>query len=290
MYSEAAIDFQRSLSFLGGVVYEPFDQFTIAVSGRRYARDFQSIHGNAFGESQAHIGNESGVYTGIRWKILKPLAISAYVDRYSFPYPSSTLKTPANGSDYLLSVYYQAARHHEISFRLRNKLSPVSTAQCDEFGRDYDRVSMRNQKYYRVTNKVEYSREAQLMTKVGWMSVQYPGQGAAESGFFLSQALAYWISPSFNLQTQCTIFDTDSYDARIYDFENDLPGSYASPALFGKGIRWYVMLKYDLLAKTYLAIRYSATAKYGEKCLGSGLDEIEGNRQSTISSQIAIQF
>jgi len=42
------------------------------------------------------------------------------------------------------------------------------------------------------------------------------------------------------------VFQSDSYDSRVYEYENDLDGVLTFPPLYGRGVRWYVLLTYLL--------------------------------------------
>ena len=61
-------------------------------------------------------------------------------------------------------------------------------------------------------------------------------------------------------------FRTDSYDSRLYEYENDLPGLMKNVGLYGKGVRWYALAKGRVLGKVHLSLKYSITHFYeGEK-------------------------
>jgi hypothetical protein len=76
----------------------------------------------------------------------------------------------------------------------------------------------------------------------------------------------------------------------MYEYEDDLPRSSSNPALYGRGLRWYVILKYNVSLKVAIAAKYSQTIKDGVNFIGSGLDEIEGNTQSLLSMQLDVRF
>jgi hypothetical protein len=86
------------------------------------------------------------------------------------------------------------------------------------------------------------------------------------------------------------MFETDSYDSRIYEYEDDLPHAFSNPPLYGRGVRWYLILRYEIFSKVSLATKYSQTIKEGVTTIGSGLDEIEGNTQSLLSMQLDVRF
>ena len=86
------------------------------------------------------------------------------------------------------------------------------------------------------------------------------------------------------------IFDTESFNSRIYAYENDVLYSYSVPAYQGKGVRFYVNARYTLIRGFDLWLRYSLTSYYDQKIVGSGDDEINGNKRSDVRMQIRYQF
>ena len=92
------------------------------------------------------------------------------------------------------------------------------------------------------------------------------------------------------IQARLAVFETDSYDSSIYEFEDEVPGAYANPALYGRGMRWYCILRYQVFSKMYVAAKYAQTVKEGIKSIGTGNDAISGDSQSVLSAQVEVRF
>jgi len=80
-------------------------------------------------------------------------------------------------------------------------------------------------------------------------------------------------------------FETDGYNSRIYAYENDVLYSYSIPAFSDKGFRYYLTLNYDLSKKVSFWLRWAQTIYKNRATVGSGLDEIQGNRRSEVKIQ-----
>jgi hypothetical protein len=85
-------------------------------------------------------------------------------------------------------------------------------------------------------------------------------------------------------------FETDSYDSRIYAYENDVLYSYSIPPFSDKGFRYYVTFNYDLTKKISFWLRWAQTIYKDRKTVGSGLDEILGNKRSDLKIQARYVF
>lgn len=80
-------------------------------------------------------------------------------------------------------------------------------------------------------------------------------------------------------------FETGSYNSRLYAYENDVLYSYSIPVFSDKGIRYYLSYNYDLTKKISFWFRWAQTIYSGNGVIGSGSDEIEGNRKTEIKLQ-----
>ena len=85
-------------------------------------------------------------------------------------------------------------------------------------------------------------------------------------------------------------FQTDSYDSRIYEYESELEGVVSNQGLYGKGRRWYVLLKYKPLQFLSLSGKYAETYYDGAKSIGTGNDEVIGDFKNRLSLQLDIKF
>ena len=119
-----------------------------------------------------------------------------------------------------------------------------------------------------------------------WYDNKNDNAANAEKGFlsfldFLYKPLLAPYSAVLRLQ----YFETDSYNSRIYAYENDVLYSYSIPAFYDKGFRYYLTLNYDLNKRISLWLRWAQTIYRDKAIIGSGLDEIKGNKKSEIKLQ-----
>ncbi|HJX72294.1 MAG TPA: hypothetical protein VJ346_10085, partial [Bacteroidales bacterium] len=89
---------------------------------------------------------------------------------------------------------------------------------------------------------------------------------------------------------RAAVFNCESYDTRIYAYENTVPYSFSVPFFNNKGMRFYFMAKYAM--KNYLTfwLRYGITQYHEQDFIGTGLDEISGNVESDIDVMLRIKF
>jgi DNA uptake protein ComE-like DNA-binding protein len=290
VFSEYAMDRSSEIAMIIGTTYEPVSAFAMTVVARKYPSSFQSIHGSAFGESNGQVQNENGLYVGIRFRPIKWLWVSTYYDQFKYPRFTQFIPTSANGNDFLTLAECKITNSFKFVIRVKRKDTPSIFEDKDIFGRIIQCIATRVQENYRFTSEFESSPCIRLVSRIEWTNINYSGMKKAEQGFLLSQSIRWTSSYSLTLQTRLAAFQTDSYDSRIYEFEDDLPYVFSNPAHFDRGLRWFFALKYKLFLHVTVSAKYSQLIKEGAISLGTNLDEIKGDSQSNVSIQIDVRF
>jgi hypothetical protein len=85
-------------------------------------------------------------------------------------------------------------------------------------------------------------------------------------------------------------FETGSYDSRIYAYESDVLYGYSIPAFYEKGFRYYLNASYNASPSLTIWFRIAQTIFTDKASIGSGLDEIMGNRKTEVKLQARLEF
>jgi len=93
-----------------------------------------------------------------------------------------------------------------------------------------------------------------------------------------------------DLTLRYALFDTDSYDTRIYTYENNALYVFSIPAYYYQGSRAYILARYSFLKSMDLWIRYGFFLYNNRSSIGSGPQLIEGNKRSDLTVQLRISL
>ncbi len=290
IFSQFAFDHANALASIAGITYEPYTALALTIIARNYPPAFQSIHGNAFGELSEQVQNENGVYVGIKAQPIPGLCLSTYYDQFEHPKPTYLIPAPSHGNDFIVLAEGKLTEHYEITFSFKRKEQPSGIYENDSYGRLIKETISRIQQNYRLTGEFISSPSLSLSSRAEWVNINYGGIQNAEKGMLISQAIKWKIFNLLTIQARLAVFGTDSYDSSIYEFEDEVPGAYSNPALYGCGMRWYFILRYQIFSKTCIAVKYAQTVKDGVKSMGTGNDEINGDSQSIISMQVEVRL
>jgi hypothetical protein len=145
---------------------------------------------------------------------------------------------------------------------------------------DLPKQNWRTQISYKINTSVTLRNRIEIL----W----YDKKGENEANGFLSffDFIYKPMLKPFSGVLRLQYFETDNYDSRIYAYENDILYGYSIPAFYDKGWRYYLNLNYDLGKKVSVWLRWAQTVYQNRTSVGSGLDEIPGNRRTEVKFQV----
>jgi hypothetical protein len=282
LYFSGEAAWNNSLASINSLQLKISDKISTIISVRNYPKDYFPIHSSGFAESQTK--NESGIYTGINFKTLIG-NFNFYFDQYKFPWATYYNPLPAKGREFYLNYEVKPLKKLLVSIRFKNEKR--------EMPGDYNENNKTlNQVIQSIKAQFEYNISRYLKTKsrFDYTNFQITGTTTDEKGILIYQNIQLTIFKDISFYFRVMFFQTDSYNSRLYEYESDHPGALSNYVLFGSGLRWYMMTKFEMLDLFLLSLKYSETLKPFEKSIGSGYQEINGNLDNRISLQLDINF
>ena len=285
-FGEAAMNDKKGFALVNGALINTGSVIDISLLHRYYDKKYFSLQNNAFGESSSPT-NETGLYAGINLRPLKGISINSYFDFYRFQWLKYLVDAPSNGFDYFGQVNYKAIRNVDMYVRYRYETKQGNVVN-NETKIDYLTNITRHNFRYHIAYIINQKISLQNRFEYVWYNNDIT---ATEKGFMIYQDVK--LSPfkfPLTIYARYTLFDTKSYNARLYAYENDILYSFSIPPLFDNGFRYYVLLKYDIAENVSIWLRFAQTQFTNAKTIGSGLDEIQGNARSEIKAQVRVVF
>jgi hypothetical protein len=261
-------------------------RLSLNLTQRYYARDFQPVASVGFGEGST-VENESGIYFGVEFRPFKKWKLNAYIDQFKFPWLRYQTDAPSSGTDFLAQLDYQPSGNVSFYIRYRDRLRQINSRQ------EVTAVSPlvdQKRKYLRFHISYRANRRVKFRSRLEFSEYKR-GAEPLERGFVLYQDVIYQFAQApLRLTFRYALFDTDSYDARIYAYENDVLYFFSVPAYSGRGSRVVAMAKYDLGRNIDIWLRWAQFYYTDRETIGSGRDEIFGNTRSEIKAQVRFKF
>ena len=284
-FGEVAMSDNIKFGLINGMTWHADPKLDVMIIHRYYDKAFHSIYSAGFGESSDNTG-ESGVYFGALLRVNKKMSVSAYYDQFNFNYLKWLTDDISSGRDFFSQVDVNLSRSAKFYIRFRNKVTERNSKT--------DVQGLHDQVYLKKTSlRFNYDQrinsQLSLQSRIEWVNFLYGDERS--NGLLLFQDIEYSFKKiPLKISTRYAIFDSDNYDSRIYAYENDLLYVFSIPAYYYKGIRTYVMLKYEISKKIDLWIRWGMWSYQNVSTISSGLEEINGSRKTDIKIQLKIKL
>ncbi|POY36012.1 hypothetical protein C3K47_12475 [Solitalea longa] len=274
------------MAFLNGVMMSLTPKATLTLVHRRFDKNFNSFYSQALSEASTN-NNEKGFYAGLTVNFSTKLSLSAFSDFFEFPWLRYRVDAPSKGNEYFCMLTYSPSKKLSIEGRysrqqkeidLSNDASTI-TPVIDVVKNAY-RVGL----IYSLNEFIAIGNRADAVYFNN-------GINTTEKGLAFSLSIAAQNrSKKLSVDSRFTLFDTDSYNSRIYASERDILYSYSYAMYQDSGARFYINVKVSPLKKLSFWARYSIYSYRNKDELGSGNDLIQGNKKSEAKVQMRLTF
>ena len=242
---------------------------------RSYDRHFHSLYATAFAES-TRPSNERGVYLGFQVKPSATLKFNAYVDFFTFPWLKFRVSTPSKGQEWLVRWSYQPQKTRQVTLqfkqerKMRNITEEVESTPTQQVG-----MILKSQA--QASLELDISPELSSRSRILWNQVTFDQKKT--QGWMLIQECSF-SRRNWKLTARMALFDTDTFDNRIYAYEQNAVGTFAIPAFSGRGSRQYILAQYRIHSRFTAYFRIARTIYSDREVISSGMQAISGPKQT----------
>ena len=276
----------KGWAMVHGVLCSLDKRVSMSLVYRNYNREYSTFYNAGFAES-SRTQNERGVYAGLKLNLTRSFTVNSYFDVFRFPWLRYQVDAPSAGHEIMIQPAYNPNRRLEVYVRFRQQLRQKNSRISDGTITGIEEVMQRN---YRLNLSYTISEAFRLKSRIEYVTVNRESIGK-EDGVVISQDLLYRPKSSpVDLALRYALFDTDSYDTRIYTYENNALYVFSSPAYYYQGSRAYALIRYTFLRKFDLWVRYGVSIFANRNSIGSGAEEIAGTSRTDLTVQLRVKL
>jgi len=286
-FGEAARSASGGMAFVNGVLISLDPRLAFTLHHRHFDRNFQNLYANTFSENTFPL-NERGIYMGIQAKPAKKITLTAYYDQVKFPWMRYNADAPSNFQDVLIQLNFTPDKKTDFYIRYRNRDRWVNASDPDA---DIDFIVPLDQQNIRFQATYPLGPSLRLRNRIEYL-IYHQANEERSTGFVMWQDLTYKkLGSPIAITLRYALFQTESYDARIYAYENDMPYAFSVPAYYYKGSRAYVLINWDVTRRVELWLRVAQFFYYDRNVISEGgMTEIQGNTKSEVKLQMRIKL
>ncbi len=282
LFGEAAVSKSKGKAFLQGAVARLHDQVSFSALFRHFDKNYHAHWANPFAEASS-ASNESGLYFGTKILPIKFVTLSAYSDFYRSEWMGYTTAGPSEGWDVFAQADFRFSQKLQFYLRFKNE-------EKDQKINDGERIVNHPEQTQKTRIHFQYKPSETVTLKTRAEYVHFEGL-ENENGVMVFQDVQFSpVSVPLNLSARVAWFSTESYNSRIYAYENDLLYTFSIPAFYGKGVRAYFNLKYKISERFDCWLKLGNTLQNDRETIGSGNDKIIGKNKTEIKIQVRLKI
>ena len=279
---EVAFDKSGALAMLHSVSYSPSVNTSLTVMNRYYDKRYKSLYANGFGEN-SRTQNELGFYIGLESSALSKCKLLAYMDFFYFPwYRYQVDKDKTIGMEGVAQLSYSHSNSLDvlIKYSCKNKAKNFSSGENMKFVLPNIRQRLRVQATYTCNEWISLKGTAEYIRSSYWK--QSPSNG------YVGSTTVKLGTERFPLRGSLTAswFHTDDYASRVYLYEPGLLYAFSMMSFYGKGNRMAVNVNWRWKKRLTIQAKWGWTHYRDRNRIGSGAEEIQGNRKYDLQMQI----
>lgn len=285
-YGEGAISQNGGKAATVGAIMALDPKFTMVVSYRNFDKKYQNLVALAISENTLP-QNEQGLYVGIEAKLPKGFTLTSFYDQYKFPWLNYKASRPTSGTDFFGQLNWTPNKKTDMHFRYRKRTREQDASSTNTF----DFPVALNQENFRYNVSFQLLPYLKIRSRIE--HVVYNKQFSnKESGTMMFQDVVFKkMGSPFEITARYGLFDTDSYNSRIYSFENDVLYSFSIPALYDKGSRAYLMVDYTINKHIEVWARIAQTFYSNRNIQNEGsATEINAPTKTELKLQVRLKF
>lgn len=284
IYGEWALDRNRHVALTEGLLCSPGPRVDLVLQGRMFSRSYQGLHESPFAEG-SKAQNEAGIYMGMEWRPLSGILVSAYVDRYRFPWLRYGVDGPSDGMDALVRFSWRPAKTTECYGQFSWEMHPHDAPGTDPFV-----PGTVGEARYRVRMHLEHALDRSIVLRI---RAEYSGLRVdrREQGFLGFVDLSWKDDRKLTrIMSRLLWVSTDGYGSRIYAYESALPGMYAILPHSGEGFQWSFQVVRRLSGQVESGFGMRQNITQSNDYQGSSSDMILGRRKTEWNLLIRSSF
>ena len=283
LFGELASDSKGNLAGVIGLQSNPADGLYMSLLHRNYGKKYQTLYNSPFGESGSY--GEKGTYLGFEWEINPTFSWRSYFDIYEFRWLRFRTDAPSAGHDIQTQLDLSFNRFLSSYIRLKYKSSQINS----DAESSMESLAPRSKLNLRIHAEYQLSTSLKSASRIEYCKFSQERQN--KKGMMLFQEVTY-AKPQWpvSFSTRVALIDVGDFYARIYAYERDVTYAFSIPAYYGKALRSYLLVSYDVSDFLQFQARYAVTSFSDRDKISSGGQEIAGNTISEARLQLRLSF
>lgn len=283
-FGEMAVNETGKVSMLHTAVFTVNPVFRFATLVRYYTTGYDAPMGRAFRVASGDCG-EFGTYLAGHLVLSRKIEAEFFFDYYRLLWLSYQTDAPIQGVDGGMTLTCRLSRRSTLLMRYQWRSKPKNAS-----GEDYlRRLAGLNRHRIRLQWSNDPFPLLKLKSEVSAVFDRTDGAKWNKGILMYQDVVLNFRKPQLSLYLRVAYFDTDTYDERLYAYENDVYYAFTVGSYYYQGMRAYLMLRYKV-QNFSIWLRVSRTHYLNKENISSGLTQIDKPHKTEVKVQGMYRF
>ncbi len=276
---------QTGFATLNGFQFRPNIRNTLQLMVRSYGAKYTTIHGHAFSENSKP-QNEQAIYLSWTSQLTPSLDIFTYLDLMRFPWLKSGVSgSPSYGIDYMAQATWTPGTKNRFMLRYH-----IKTKQKDFTENNAVSLRYNTRQTVKLQHTIQLHPKLTCVTTANGICITF-AQNSPELGFSISENVRWTVLTNLlKLNFSLIYVDTDTYNARVYNYEPSLLYSFGINSYYYQAIRGILVANLTPIKGLTVSTRFSITNYLDHKTIGTGNELIASSSRSDLQLQLRYKF
>jgi hypothetical protein len=236
-------------------------------------RGYQTLHGRIFSSRSSFPDPATGILLALSGPLNDWSSLHCYYQQEKDLWRGYFNAMPAISDAAFIQMEIALNKKSRLKLRVRSSETDNSATGTE------------SRRQYRVLAEHELSKEIRWRSRLEWVRAAMPDKSGILSSFAVYHDIRYRPGAQWEISGRASFFSVRDYEARVYEFENDVPGAYSMIALSGKGSKFYLMVRYRPVSRLQLRVKYRIIFYDRVESTGSGDSAMPGDSRDELRLQ-----
>jgi hypothetical protein len=252
LFGEFSMNGFTNYAMVQGASLRPSDRLTINLLYRKYSPGFTGLHSNGPGISST-TANEHGLLGNFVFEAAKHFFVSAGCNITHYQWMKYRCSFPSLAKREEIRLRYLPSDKLTFDFTYSYRYAMLDN-------QDEDGVAgVEENKTTTFKGQIKYALN-EILTLSSRIDYKIADPSDSRGALLLQDLVCRFRKIPLTLWLRYCVFNTDSWDSRLYTYENDLLYSFMIPSLSGEGSRTYIIAKWEIRNFGELRLKYGITS------------------------------
>jgi hypothetical protein len=284
-FGEIAVSSTKGYGILQGAILKIDPRVKLSALFRQFSKNFAALDGKPYSKN-SKLNNETGLLLTSEIILSKKINMVVLLDMYQFLWLRYLIDKPLLHLDASLRFDVAIARNCAMMVRYTYK------TQAKNFRENviYNQISEMEQHRLRMVLSYNFMQFLQLKSEISGICNRNPQKKETRFGLLAYQDVGVNLAKTgFDFKLRFALFDTDTYDERLYAYENDLSFTFNISSYYYRGCKNYFIIRWK--SKRFeIQGKISRTLFLNKHQISSGLELIDAPHKTEVKVQIILRL